>query len=840
MITLVVLCILVLSRTAVVADPISKPYVAFRTSPFDAATDTATDTTTMRTMMSIHSAVQEEAATPIDPILNRCASPLNITIKHSAPISKSHASSPVIAKPVIYPLHSHGPNQSILFLHFREVFDMVNFGNLDHKEDSFPMLFQGSTFLASPIITDVNLDGIEDAILVDYNGIITSIGLSTSLSHNENGQRRRHRFFRERDIPKLYVRKDWVKHACNRTLVEEVILKSNLQPFHSYFEYSSEWSSSHKITTSVRGEHADIIQQSAHTIQNIEHHRRLLDEESSMDEDHSSASIRSIVDDNINMKHEHYYRYDDDYFQHFGDSSYYESQRQFYKDENYIPLPPHVLSTPTLFHVKQDPQSELIHTKYDEYLAIAVSYYFDEDDHHHNYSDAGHPKNMTEAIRGQYMATAIVIYNLEKNAFTQEIHLDMSTDFTAPLVGSFTEDEHVQWNDENYNGFISLALASPTPVDLEDDGKMEILLGTSMGRIYCVCATLGDEIFSVQMPGRIEKPIVADNLLSGEGYEHLEILAVDSLANIVCLTSKGVAIWTKALISGVTVKSTSDIILSDMNGDGQIDIVLSVITDKYLYLHALQSSDGSALDGYPKEFQIESAFTSEYRLPSPIVASSTVIQAVGSKLYIFDTMADCIHDYDLGDSIVTLVSGDADGDDGLDIIATTRDGIVALDTSIVPTLSTRNSIGIHVDESTRVWQNFHGITIPVRFQIFDNGPDTMNVDKKTYPVEMVVARSSTKVIFRKEYIQDGSYSEIVPFPFPPGFYSVTIRMRIDGRIFEDVFHFGFHVDPSMFMIFKWIILVPLFLTLIMLLFFMPRPMSEREIRGKDTLPSHLD
>lgn len=847
----ILLCIVFL-RTAAVADPISRPYVAYRTSPFE-----TTPITIIPKEGDKHH-FQEETPTPIHLGLNKCASPLNITIKHSVPVFKSQNSSPVVAKPVIYPLHATGPYKSILFLHFREVLDMVNFGNLDHQEDSFPMLFQGSTFLASPIITDVNLDGTEDAILVDYNGIITSIGLGTSISHDENGQSRRHRFFREIDIPKLYVRKDWVKYACDNTsYVDQLDQKLNLDPFHSYFEYSSEWSTSHKAqSTSVRGEKADIIHQSVHLVNNIEKEKqRRLEEESSNYEgssvdtvtdfpEHHNSKYYSSEEDNVHssVSSGNYYLYDDDYFRNFGDGSYYEAQRDFFKGKHYMALPPHVLSTPALFHIKHDSQSDFIHAKYDEYLAIAVSYYFDEDDHHH-YRDESQ-KNMTEAIRGHYMATAIVIYNIQKNTFTQEIHLDLSTDFTAPLSSKADlEDENPQWTDEKYNGMISLALASPTPVDLDGDGKIEVLLGTSIGRIYCVCATLGDKIFSVQMSGRIEKPIVADDLLHGERNEYLEVLAIDSLANVICLTHKGAAIWTKALIpEGVPIKSTSEIILSDVNGDGQLDIVMSLITENYLQLHALHSNDGNTLDGFPKDFQIESEFTLlDYGLLNPIVASSTIIQALGSTIYVFDTIEDCVHEYSLGDIILTLVSGDADSDSNLDIIATTPSGIVSLNTSLLlATASNTNSIGLHIDKSTRMWRNFRGFTIPIKFSIHDSSAGTMNVNK-TYPIEMVVAKSSTKVVFRKEYTRDGSYVENVPFPFPPGFYSITIRLKTDGKIFEESIHFGFHIDVSMIMMFKLTIIIPLLLTLLLVLFLRPMSIDEKHtFNDNKSLPTHLD
>ena len=187
------------------------------------------------------------------------------------------------------------------------------------------------------------------------------------------------------------------------------------------------------------------------------------------------------------------------------------------------------------------------------------------------------------------------------------------------------------------------------------------------------------------------------------------------------------------------------------------------------------------------------------------------------------------------------MSGDADSDGNLDIIATTPRGIVSLNTSILlVTASKTNSIGLHIDNSTRMWHNFRGFTIPIEFSIHDSSAGAMNVNK-TYPIEMVVAKSSTKVIFRKEYTRHGLYVEHVPFPFPPGFYSITIRLKTDGKIFEETIYFGFHIDVSVIMIFKMTIIIPLLLTLLLVIFL--RPMSideERTFNGTESLPSHLD
>ena len=186
----------------VLADPITKPYIARLTDPFD-----QTFPQHVTTQIDWEEQTSwSNAKPPTKPFvlkididkLESCPSPVRFNFRsfpvtHSSPNEEGNS---INSPPTIFPIHpSDGPAKSLLFLR-QELLEMMDLNPPLHRvstndgapvlhdtyrsqEDAeFPLLFQGSTFIgASPVIHDVNGDGIEDAILVDYNGLISMVGL---------------------------------------------------------------------------------------------------------------------------------------------------------------------------------------------------------------------------------------------------------------------------------------------------------------------------------------------------------------------------------------------------------------------------------------------------------------------------------------------------------------------------------------------------------------------------------------------------------------------------------------------------------------------------------------
>ena len=118
------------------------------------------------------------------------------------------------------------------------------------EDEQYPLLFEGSVFyLTSPIVHDVEGDGIADAILGDYDGNLHLVGLDFEHADSKedlNGRhQRRKRYYRRISIPRLYVRKAWYDVAINRTIEDKAMATTTtdgnhtkweeFEPYHTYF-----------------------------------------------------------------------------------------------------------------------------------------------------------------------------------------------------------------------------------------------------------------------------------------------------------------------------------------------------------------------------------------------------------------------------------------------------------------------------------------------------------------------------------------------------------------------------------------------------------------------------
>jgi hypothetical protein len=79
------------------------------------------------------------------------------------------------------------------------------------------------------------------------------------------------------------------------------------------------------------------------------------------------------------------------------------------------------------------------------------------------YEDPEYAKELNGLDIGKYVGGSIVVFNLETKQVKWVADLDLSTDSVS------------------YRAYI---YSSPTVVDLDNDGKMEILIGTSFGLLY--------------------------------------------------------------------------------------------------------------------------------------------------------------------------------------------------------------------------------------------------------------------------------------------------------------------------------------------------------------------
>ena len=149
-----------------------------------------------------------------------------------------------------------------------------SFKELLVEPPTFPLLLESSAYLTSPVLHDANADGLLDAMVVDYDGGLSLLGISTP--HSGGGASSSSSLYRHHgQVPRMFLRREWMEHGfslqSNSEQQEEDTTstgnattnnsKSNLHdPFHSYFEYYYENAQAKDL---IRGESAIMFGQSS-------------------------------------------------------------------------------------------------------------------------------------------------------------------------------------------------------------------------------------------------------------------------------------------------------------------------------------------------------------------------------------------------------------------------------------------------------------------------------------------------------------------------------------------------------------------------------------------------
>lgn len=305
-ISYVVLLEIFLLAKSSTAEPISKPYIAFRTDPKDQTgvvhhllewEASAVDRRWIHA--SLNNAQQREARQQ-----QQCPLSLSVGVAKRSHYDLSVITSAIHEPPVLasaFP--SHGPGKQVIY-NYHEHLDLLTPAFLESSSSpsssssfvkealwqppDFPLLFEGSTFRTAPLLHDVNADGIMDTIVADYDGGISITGLTATSSSGGSSSKR---YFHHVQVPRIYVRREWMECKVDETMktlglppreTPNVIVKEHNSsmndeiphdPYHSYFEYYYH-DGSHAEKNLVRGETGNIIRQDRDHAQGVAERRR--------------------------------------------------------------------------------------------------------------------------------------------------------------------------------------------------------------------------------------------------------------------------------------------------------------------------------------------------------------------------------------------------------------------------------------------------------------------------------------------------------------------------------------------------------------------------------------
>lgn len=324
-----------------------------------------------------------------------------------------------------------------------------------------------------------------------------------------------------------------------------------------------------------------------------------------------------------------------------------ELDRLYPVTEHEIWVDAHVLATPVLADLTGDGRPELIAT---------VSYFFDDTDYHaspHLLKRLGSDVDIKK-----YVAGGLVVLDLWTHKILWHEHLDLTTD-------------DVELKAHIY--------ASPTVVDLDGDGVLEIIVATSLGLVYVFNSQTHAILrgFPITMHEIQAQVAVADVNQDGR----LEMIAMDGKGNVLCFDITGKELWS-TLISGFSSQPAS---FGDINGDGFMDVVVGTVSG---HVWALNGVDGKVIPNFPlrTDGRIISPITlvnldptPQHILPYNLVQNGLhlVFPSFDGHVYIVDGRSGCTNKLDIGEhSYGQVLVADILGRGKLDLLVTTMNGNV--------------------------------------------------------------------------------------------------------------------------------------------------------------------
>ncbi|KAK4418972.1 protein DEFECTIVE IN EXINE FORMATION 1 [Sesamum alatum] len=751
---------------------------------------------------------------------------------------QSEVSSSIYASPLIADINSDGKLEVVVpsFVHYLEVLE----GSDGDKLPGWPAFHQ-STVHSSPLLYDIDKDGVREIALATYNGEVLFFRVSGYMMSDKL------------EIPRLRVKKDWHvglhpdpvdrshPDVHDDQLIQEALMDSlrhNGSKLAANVTHSTASTHDSSNSSNIVPEVVDHDLPKSTNVADIQHNqlnasqienqgkkndrqpdadinmslntnvtssasesekvtdgesaktarRRLLeDEDSKGNEGVHAATVENnggleadadtsfeLFRDTDELADEYNYDYDDYVDESmWGDEEWTEAQHE--KLEDYVHIDAHVLCTPVIADIDNDGVSEMV---------VAVSYFFD----HTYYDNPEHLKELGGIDIGKYVAGGIVVFNLETKQVKWTAQLDLSTD-----TGDFR----------------AYIYSSPTVADLDGDGNLDILVGTSFGLFY-VLDHKGKtrEKFPLEM-AEIQGAVVAADI-NDDGK--IELVTADAHGNIAAWTPQGKEIW-ETHVKSLVPQGPS---IGDVDGDGHTDIVVPTLSGN---IYVLSGKDGSIVRPYPyrthgrvmnQVLLVDLNKRGEKKKGLTIVTTS-----FDGYLYLIDGPTSCADVVDIGETSYSMVLADnVDGGDDLDLIVTTMNGNAWRSPS-----QGRNNVahrynrqGIYVTPSSRAFRDEEGKNFWVEVEIVDRYrfPSGSQSPYNVTVSLLVPGNYQGERTIKQNHIFDRSGTHRIKIPTVGVRTAGTVLVEMvdkNGLYFSDEFSLTFHM--YYYKLLKWLLVLPM-------------------------------